>query len=231
MMSQPRSFTLLEKEIGVVFRNKDLLAQALTHRSAVRGSRISAHNERLEFLGDAVLELVATEHLFQYESKNEGELTNWRAALVQGAHLAAVARGLGLGEYLAMSRGEEASGGRDKESTLANAVEALIGAIFLDHGYDAAHEFCDKYILIHLEQLLHQGKHRDDKSHFQEKAQELFGVTPHYEVVSESGPDHDKIFVSAAFIGEEKVAEGEGNSKQRAEQVAAKAALQAKGWK
>ena len=230
-MSQLSPVVLLEKSIGIVFHDKDLLHQALTHRSAVRRSRTAAHNERLEFLGDAVLELVSTEHLFQYSEKSEGELTSWRAALVQGEQLAKVARELKLGEYLQMSRGEEASGGREKVSTLANALEALIGAIFLDRGYEAARTFCEDYIIVHLGSLLAQGKDKDEKSHFQEKTQELHGITPHYEVISETGPDHDKKFVCGAYIGTEKVAEGKGNSKQRAEQAAAKNALIVKGWR
>jgi len=225
------AFINLEKTIGVIFKNKDLIVQALTHRSAVRGKRSQGHNERFEFLGDAVLELVATEYLFQYYDKSEGELTNWRAALVKGEHLAKVANEIKLGDYIHMSRGEEASGGREKISTLANTLEALIGAIFLDHGYEQAKEFCDNFILRHLQDLLKAGKDRDEKSVFQEKSQELFNVTPHYEVISESGPDHDKNFVSAVYLGDEKIAEGSGNSKQRAEQEAAKNGLKVKKWK
>jgi ribonuclease-3 len=230
-MDASASPVLLERTIGISFRKKDLLHQALTHRSAVRRSRAGGHNERLEFLGDAVLELVATEHLFQYTEKTEGELTSWRAALVQGEHLARVAAELKLGEYLHMSRGEEASGGRNKESTLANALEALIGAIFLDQGYDPAKQFCEQFILVRLRALLAQGKDKDTKSLLQEKAQEFFGITPHYDVIADDGPDHDKTFVCAVFVGEEKIAEGKGNSKQKAEQDAAKNGLKARGWK
>ncbi|MDD3896811.1 MAG: ribonuclease III [Candidatus Peribacteraceae bacterium] len=230
-MSMAASSVSLEKMIQVSFRDKDLLQQALTHRSAVRGRGTLSHNERLEFLGDAVLELVATEYLFQYREKTEGELTSWRAALVKGEHLASVAREIKLGDYIHMSRGEEASGGREKESTLANALEALIGAMFLDQGYEVAHQFCDRFILVRLKGLLAQGKDKDEKSVFQERAQEQTGITPHYQVLSDSGPDHDKTFVCAVFIGTEQVAQGEGNSKQRAEQEAAKAGLKVKGWK
>ena len=229
-MKYPAPFVQLEKTVNIHFRNKDILAEALTHRSAVRESRAHGHNERLEFLGDAVLELVATEHLFQFQNKAEGELTNWRAALVCGEHLATVAKAIKLGEYLFMSKGEEASGGRNKESTLANAVEALIGAIFLDQGYEAASTFCHEHILLHLQQLVAQGRDKDHKSHFQEKAQEHEDTTPHYKVVSESGPDHSKTFVCAAYINDDFIAEGIGNSKQRAEQEAAKKALKEKGW-
>jgi ribonuclease-3 len=232
MSSSPttRSFVLLEKAIDCSFRQKDLLAQALTHRSAARESRAHGHNERLEFLGDAVLELVTTEHLFHLSSKPEGELTNWRSALVEREHLAAVGRDLQLGTYLLMSRGEEASGGRDRDSLLANALEALIGAIYLDRGFEAARDFCHRTILHRLQQLLAQGKDRDHKSVFQEEAQDRVGITPHYETISAQGPDHEKSFICGVFLGTEKIAEGSGTSKQRAEQEAAKAGLRAKGW-
>lgn len=228
---QPVSFVILEKSIGHHFRDKDLLMQSLTHRSAVRDSKKSGHNERLEFLGDAVLELAATEYLYHLSEKPEGELTNWRSALVQREHLASVAREIKLGDYLQLSRGEEASGGRDRTSNLANALEALIGAIFLDKGFEEAQAFCHTYILKRLEGLLAAGKDRDEKSVFQERAQEKHGITPHYETIDAVGPDHQKYFTCAVFIGEEKIAEGQGMSKQRAEQAAAKAGLKAKGWK
>lgn len=230
-MGKPADYALLEKHIGIHFRKKDLLRQALVHRSAVRESNAYGNNERLEFLGDAVLELATTEYLFHLSGKSEGELTNWRSALVQGDHLAEVAEDLGLGEYIYMSRGEEASDGRKKNSTLANTVEALIGAIYLDKGYDVARHFCEQFILHDLQELLAKGKHRDEKSLFQERAQEKLGVTPHYEVMNEEGPDHDKSFTCAVFIGEQRIAQGKGNSKQKAEQAAAKAGLKAKGWK
>src|SRR3989338_2097672 len=229
-MVNPSPFIHLEKTIGVRFKDKDLLLQSLIHRSAVRESSAHGNNERLEFLGDAVLELATTEHLFHASKKSEGELTNWRSALVQGNHLAEVAKEIKLGDYLFMSRGEEASDGRHKTSTLANAVEALIGAMYLDQGYDVTKAFCEKYIINDLQSLLAQGKHRDEKSLFQEKAQDKFGITPHYEVVEEEGPDHEKNFTCAVFIGPDKVAEGTGNSKQRAEQAAAKAGLKVKKW-
>ncbi len=230
-MTKPVDIHALEKSIGIEFRKSELLQQALVHRSAVRESQAYGNNERLEFLGDAVLELATTEFLFRFSQKSEGELTNWRSALVQGDHLAEVARELEIGKYLCMSRGEEASDGRAKNSTLANALEAIIGAVYLDKGYDVAKRFCEDFILRDLQKLIAQGKHRDEKSLFQERAQEKSGITPHYEVVEESGPDHDKNFKCAVFVGPEKIAEGDGNSKQRAEQAAAKAALEVKGWK
>jgi ribonuclease-3 len=225
-----QSFINLEKTIGIHFKDKDLLAQALTHRSAVRQSRALGHNERFEFLGDAVLELVSTEYLFHIGQKTEGEMTNLRSALVNRENLASVATEISLGEYLFMSKGEERSGGREKDSTLANALEALIGALYLDQGFEIAQQFCNEFILTRLQALQAAGKHRDEKSAFQEKSQESEGVTPHYDVVQEVGPDHEKIFTCAVFIGEEKIAEGTGNSKQRAETAAASAGLKAKWW-
>jgi ribonuclease-3 len=230
-MSQAAPFVTLEKNIGFTFRDKDLLAQALTHRSSVRETKRHGHNERLEFLGDAVLELATTEYLYHVSERPEGELTNWRSALVQRDHLAAVAHDIKLGDYLLLSRGEEASGGRERPSTLANALEALIGAIYLDRGFEAAREFCQSHILQRLKGLLALGKDRDEKSVFQERAQDKYGITPHYETLDAVGPDHEKFFTCAVFIGKEKVAEGTGNSKQKAEQAAAKAALTEKGWK
>lgn len=229
-MQLPLPFVHLEKAIGIHFSNKDRLVRALTHRSSVRASRLHGHNERLEFLGDAVLELVASEFLFTFEDKTEGQLTAWRSMLVRGENLAKVALDLQLGNYLQMSKGEEASGGRAKESTLANGVEALIGAIFLDQGYVQAADFCEQFILVKFDQLVSQGKDRDHKSYFQEKAQEVDNITPHYELVSESGPDHDKVFVVALIVGENKMSEGKGSSKQRAEQDAAKAAILLRKW-
>ncbi len=230
LMTQP-SFVNLEKTIGVTFKNKDLLAQALTHRSAVRQSRSLGHNERMEFLGDAVLELITTTYLFQMEDKTEGEMTNLRSALVNRENLASVATEIQLGTYIYMSNGEERSGGREKDSTLANALEALIGAMYLDQGFEVVEEFCNDFILTRLKSLMAQGKDRDEKSLFQEKAQEKEGLTPHYDVLSEEGPDHEKVFTCAVFVEEEEVAKGTGNSKQRAEQAAAKAGLKKKGWK
>jgi ribonuclease-3 len=216
--------------MGIKFRDKHLLTQALTHRSATRASRAGGNNERLEFLGDAVLELAVTEFLFSVSSRPEGELTNWRSALVQGEQLAEVARELKVGDYLFLSRGEEASGGREKSSTLANALEALIGALYLDQGLPVTKAFIDTFILSKLRDLLAQGKDRDAKSVFQECAQEKEGITPTYTVLEEVGPDHDKMFTIAAFLGAEEVAWGTGSSKQRAEQDAAERALKKKKW-
>jgi ribonuclease III len=229
-MTNPLSLAPLEQKIGVKFRNKELLFQSLTHRSSMVDRVKRGHNERLEFLGDAVLQLITTEYLYQLTDRPEGELTSWRSALVQGNHLCEVARELRIGEYVFLSRGEEASGGREKDSTLANAVEALIGAMYLDQGLDTAKRFIHTFILTHLKQLLAKGRHKDEKSKFQEIAQDKTGITPTYQTLDESGPDHKKMFTCAVYIGEEKIAEGTGNTKQKAEQDAAKQGLKAKGW-
>ncbi len=225
-------YSELEKILKVDFKNKDLLAEALTHRSYLnehRDYRLD-HNERLEFLGDAVLELVVTEYLFKNYSNPEGELTNWRAALVKGDNLAVVADELGLERFLKMSKGEKNTLGRARRYRLANLVEAIIGAIYLDQGYVKAQRFILDNVVVKLDEILKNRSYLDAKSYFQQKAQELERQTPHYEVLSESGPDHDKTFKVGVFIGEEKVAEGEGHSKQEAQRVAAANGLKVKGW-
>ncbi|HMR01224.1 MAG TPA: ribonuclease III [Candidatus Gracilibacteria bacterium] len=223
----------LEKKINITFKDAELLDTAFVHASYVNEhkDKKSQHNERLEFLGDAVLELVVTEFLYKnFPSKGEGVLTNWRAALVKGKHLAEIAESLELGVYLYLSRGEERSGGRKKKYILANTLEALIGAIYLDQGYKIAHEFIDNMILAKLSSILEKGLHIDAKSRFQEISQEMLGITPKYDVMRESGPDHDKKFIMGAYLNGELIAEGEGSSKQKAEQSAAEAALKAKNW-
>lgn len=223
----------LENTIGTKFNNYQILDTAFVHKSYVnenKGKNIE-HNERLEFLGDAVLELAATRHLFQkYPNQDEGTMTTFRSALVQGKHLAEIAIELKIGDYLYLSNGEERSGGRSKNYILANALEALIGAIYLDQGYDGAERFIEKFILTRLDEIISAGSHIDAKSQFQELCQEKEEITPHYEVISEEGPDHDKCFTMGAYIGEAKIAEGSGSSKQKAEQQAAVNALKAKGW-
>jgi len=220
-------------QIGIRVKNLELLDLAFIHKSYLNEHRDlkSAHNERLEFLGDAVLELIVTEYLYKkYPQQGEGELTNWRSALVKGRHLAEIAIELDLGVYLYLSRGEERSGGRKKNYILANTLEALIGAIYLDQGYRGADLFAEKYILGRLDQILEKGQHIDAKSRFQEIAQELLGITPDYLFISETGPDHNKIFTMGLFLGKEKVAEGQGSSKQKAEQEAAVNGLKNKQW-
>jgi len=225
------SATDLAQKIGVKFANISLLELALVHRSAVNETKDRTHNERLEFLGDAVLELVVTEFLYaKFPEKPEGELTNHRSALVKGDHLAQVARRLGVGEYLRMSRGEERGGGREKDYLLANAVEAVIGAIYLDQGYGSAKQFIAKNILVDMDEILEKNLHIDAKSYFQECAQEKVSVTPIYKLLDEEGPDHDKTFTMGAYLGDKLIASGKGGSKQTAEQEAAKSAIIEMKW-
>jgi ribonuclease-3 len=222
----------ITNKLGILIHNKDLFQMAVTHRSYLNEHRDHPlnHNERLEFLGDAVLELIVTEYLYHNYSNPEGELTSWRAALVNGEMLAVVARTIGVEEFLMMSKGEAKDTGRARQYLLANAMEAIIGALYLDQGYDAAKDFIAKTILIHLDDVLKNKSYADPKSRFQEEAQERTGITPNYHVLREKGPDHDKHFVSGAFLGEELIAEGEGQSKQEAQREAAKNALEKKGW-
>lgn len=220
--------------MGISMKNQDLLRQALVHRSYINEHSDFEldHNERLEFLGDAVLEIIVTEYLyFTFPDKPEGELTNLRASLVNAKMLSQVASDLAIEENLYLSRGES----RDNDSKarsfiLADAVEAIIGALYLDGGMEAAKQFIASNVLTHLNEVLKNELYLDPKSKFQERAQEVYGVTPHYIVLSESGPDHAKVFHIAVFIGEEKIAEGTGTSKQEAQVAAAGAALEEKGW-
>jgi ribonuclease-3 len=189
------------------------------------------HNERLEFLGDAVLELVVTEFLFaKYPDKPEGDLTAYRAALVNTQSISEGATKLGMNEFLLLSRGESKDTGRARQIILANAFEALIGALYLDQGYMAAKDFIGKQLFHKTDDVVARRLWQDAKSRFQEIAQEKFGITPNYQLIDQSGPDHDKVFVVGAYLGQEKIALGEGRSKQEAEQAAAEKALAAKGW-
>ena len=226
-------FTEFEKKIGITFTNKDLLRTAFTHRSYLNENRGSGmeHNERLEFLGDAVLELVVTAYLFEkYPEKNEGDLTAYRSALVNAVTLGGVAERLGMNNCLLLSRGEAKDTGRARQVILANTIEAFIGALYLDQGYDAVVSFASTNIFVLTDEIVSKKTWLDAKSHFQERAQEVEGVTPSYETVKEEGPDHDKQFTVAVSLGTARVAEGAGKSKQEAEQEAAKAGLKAKGW-
>lgn len=222
----------LEKQIGFSVNNSDLLKQALVHRSYLNEHKdfILDHNERLEFLGDAVLELITTEYLYKNFSNPEGELTNFRSALVNGKMLARVASELHLEEYLMMSKGEAKDTGKSKQYLLANALEAVIGALYLDQGYEVAKQFVEKNVLIHMEDVLKEKLYRDPKSYFQELAQDKLGITPVYRVEKAWGPDHDRNFVVGVYIGEERIAEGEGTSKQSAQRKAAQNGLEAKNW-
>ncbi|OHA09311.1 MAG: ribonuclease III [Candidatus Sungbacteria bacterium RIFCSPLOWO2_01_FULL_59_16] len=225
--------TRLETTTGISFRNPDLLEQAFVHRSYLNenpGFRLP-HNERLEFLGDAVLELIITETLYErFPDKPEGELTSLRAALVNANMLAAVGQEIGLNEFLLLSRGEAKDTGRARQYILANTFEALTGAIYLDQGYQAAHTFVTRVLVSRLEQVLAEKLYRDPKSIFQEAAQERVGVTPGYEVIRESGPDHNKRFIVGVYLGSELICEGEGPSKQAAEVEAARRAILARHW-
>lgn len=222
-----------EKKLGLSFKNKDLLTQAFVHRSYLNENP-DFHldqNERLEFLGDAVLELVITEHLYkEYPQQAEGEMTNWRASLVNAKMLTQVAEELGFNEFLLLSRGEAKELGKARQYILANTFEAFIGALYLDAGYGACDTFIKKYLLARLPDIIKNKSYKDAKSHFQEEAQEKAGVTPLYKVVKEWGPDHKKKFTVAVYLSKEMVAEGEGYSKQEAEEEAARAALIAKQW-
>lgn len=222
----------LEKKIKVTFKNKDLLKQAMVHRSYLNENRDFEldHNERMEFLGDAVLELIVTEYLYDNFSNPEGELTNYRAALVNGKMLAKISKEIGLEDYLLMSRGETKDLGKARQYLLANALEAVIGAIYLDQGYKKSKKFITDCILCKMEYVLDEKLYQDPKSKFQEEAQEKVGVTPVYKVIKEWGPDHDRHFTIGIYLENEKIAEGEGMSKQAAQRNAAKKGLKAKGW-
>ena len=231
--SENMDFTIFEKKLGLNFKNKDLLTQAFTHRSYLNENPSFSldHNERLEFLGDAVIELIVTEHLYkEYPEKAEGELTNWRAALVNAKMMTSVAEELGFNDFLLLSRGEAKEGGKARAYILANTFEALLGALYLDSGYKPCDEFVKKYLLKNLPDIIRDGSYKDSKSKLQEKAQEKVSITPNYKVLKESGPDHEKKFIVGVFLSSELVAEGEGLSKQEAEEAAAQLALEVKHW-
>lgn len=226
-------FNEFEKLVGVEFKDKELLKQAFTHRSFLNENKKlkGGHNERLEFLGDAVLELVITHYLYnEYPDKNEGDLTSIRSALVNAQTCAEVAKKLEVNDYMLLSRGEAKDIGRARQYILANALEAIIGAIYIDLGYEKARDFILEHIAPMTEQIIKKELWVDAKSKFQEKAQDIEGVTPSYKTVKEIGPDHDKKFTVGVFVGNEMIAEGEGDSKQDAEQSAAREALKQKGW-
>ncbi|NCO15312.1 ribonuclease III [Candidatus Wolfebacteria bacterium CG18_big_fil_WC_8_21_14_2_50_39_7] len=219
----------LEQKLGIQFKNKDLLKEAITHRSYLNEnpSWNLPHNERLEFLGDAVLELAVTEDLFnQYPQYPEGQLTSLRAALVNYQAIATVARDLNLGNFILLSRGEAKDVGRAREVILANAMEALLGAIYLDNGYQGAKKIIERFVINpNLDKIIEAGLYKDPKSHLQEVVQEKLKLTPTYQILEEWGPDHKKIFRMGVYFGEKLITEGEGYSKQEAEIEAAKNAL------
>lgn len=219
--------------IDYTFKNPDLLQQALIHRSYLNEHpEIKLdHNERLEFLGDAVLELVVTEFLFaKYPKREEGELTAFRAALVNTESLSQVAGELGLGDLILLSKGEAKDNGRARQAILADTFEAVTGAIYLDSGFESAKQFIAKNLLPKIDEIVANNLWQDSKSAFQEKAQALKDTTPTYQVLSAIGPDHSKTFTVGLYLGEELIAKGVGPSKQRAEQEAAREGLEQMGW-
>lgn len=226
MLTAPYQEFAREK-LGFEFENVDLLVTALTHRSYVNEHRksVSEHNERLEFLGDAVLELVVTDFLFRNYNEAEGILTSWRAALVRTESIGEAGTLIGYEPLVRMSRGEKQGGERARMQILANAFEALIGAIYLERGYDDAAVFIAKHINSKLELIIKEGSWRDPKSHLQEVMQRIDSVTPRYIVIEEVGPDHDKVFTLGVYAGDRLVSKGTGPSKQAAQQEAAKEAL------
>ncbi|OGY46316.1 MAG: ribonuclease III [Candidatus Buchananbacteria bacterium RIFCSPHIGHO2_01_FULL_44_11] len=223
----------LEKKIKVHFKNTDILKQALVHRSYLNenpGFKLE-HNERLEFLGDAVLELIVTDYLFHNYPNPEGDLTNWRASLVNSQMLAKIAQKIELGKYLYLSKGENNdTNGKARNYILANALEALIGSIYIDQGLEMAQNFIAKNILPELPNILSNKLYLDPKSKFQEIAQEKLKITPNYRVLEENGPDHDKKFQVGVFLNDELIATATGSSKQEGQTKAAKAALKKKKW-
>lgn len=218
---------LSKKIIGKDFNDLELLVTAFTHRSYLNEHKktVKSHNERLEFLGDAVLELVTTEFLYSNFSEPEGILTNWRSSLVRTESISAAADRLGFNDYLRLSRGEKRGSERAREQILANCFESVIGAIYIDQGYDTAKEFITKTLLFTFDEILETGSWMDAKSRLQELAQSVDGVTPQYKVLSEEGPDHEKIFSVGVFVDATLKGQGSGPSKQIAQQKAAETAL------
>ncbi len=229
-----KNFSELEKKLNLKFKNKDLLIQAFCHRSYLNENPkfYLNHNERLEFLGDAVLELVVTEFLYKNYENPEGDLTNWRASLVNSQSLLKITKKLDFEKYLLLSKGAQKDKGKTRETILANAFEAFLGALYLDQGYRRCQKFISFYLLPELPRILEEGAWKDSKSLFQELAQEKERVTPTYRVLKETGPDHLKHFVIGVFLADDEVvAKGEGYSKQEAELKAAEQALKIKKWK
>lgn len=221
-----------EKIIKVQFKNINLLRQALVHRSYLNENPKSGleDNERMEYLGDAVLELIVTEYLYRHYKNPEGDLTAWRSSLVNSKMLSDIASTLSINDYLYLSKGEMKDTGRARAYILANAFEALIGAIYLDRGYDASKKFVEENLIPRLKDVIEGKLYKDPKSFFQEEAQDRRSVTPSYRLIADWGPDHDKHFRIGVYLGSELIAEGEGKSKQEAEQDAAKNALEKMTW-
>ncbi len=228
-----KNFSKLEEQLNISFKNKDLLTQALTHRSYLNENPDFhlTHNERLEFLGDAVLELVITDYLYRkYPNRPEGMLTNWRASLVNTKILAKIAHKLNFHKFLLVSKGEEKEIDNDKASILADTFEALVGALYIDKSYQVCKKFIENNLTKELPEIIEKGLYKDSKSRFQEAAQEKVEITPTYKILDEKGPDHRKMFTLGVFLNNKLIAKGRGTSKQKAEEAAAKKALQIKKW-
>jgi len=228
-----KDFSILEKKLNIRFNNKAFLTQAFIHRSYLNENPQMdlGNNERLEFLGDAVLELVVTQHLYlQYPGESEGKLTSWRAALVNTKMISAAAGKIGFGDFLLLSKGESKEEGKSRQYILANTFEAFIGSLYLDQGYEPCRRFISDNLLVELPKIIRDELYKDAKSRFQEVAQEKVKVTPTYQVLDEQGPDHAKFFLVGVYLGDQLVAKGGGYSKQEAEEETAKNALAAKGW-
>ena len=232
--SHSKDFSIFEKSLNISFKNKDLLTQAFCHRSYLNENPdfYLSHNERLEFLGDAVLELITTEYLFRnYPDKPEGEMTGWRASLVNANILSDAAKELGFENFLLLSSGEEKEKGKARKYILSDTFEAFIGSFYLDQGYEACKKFLEKNLIERmLPEIIEKKLFKDPKSLFQEKAQEIVGITPIYQVLEEAGPDHLKHFIVGVLLGTEVIAQGEGSSKHEAELKAAEEGLKAKDW-
>lgn len=218
----------LEKKLGIKFNNPELLKRALTHRSYLNENRsVDKSNERLEFLGDAVLELIVSDYLYrEYSERPEGDLTSFRSAIVRTESLALASRELGYGKYLRLAKGEEESGGRDKDYILANTFEAILGAIYIDHGYEVCKKLVTKILISKIENIVKNRLDIDSKTRIQEVVQSKYGRTPTYVVLKEHGPDHNKKFVVGVKVGKKIIGKGRGTSKQRAEEDAAKKGLE-----
>lgn len=228
-----KDFSKFEKKIEISFNDKQILTQAFTHRSYLNENPSSKleHNERLEFLGDAVLELAVTEYLYKkYPRKNEGEMTSLRAALVNAIILSSIAKDMDMEDFLLLSKGEKKDTGKARQYILANTFEALIGAIYIDQTYEVCVGFLEKFLFPRLQEIIDKKLWIDAKSLLQERAQEIVGATPIYKLIKDWGPDHAKNFVIGVYFNNELIAEGQGNSKQEAEQSAAREALKAKNW-
>lgn len=233
-MEKFKDLKKLQKKLGVNFKNEDLLKQALVHRSYLNENPDFGigHNERLEFLGDAVLEIVVTEYLYlNFTDRPEGDLTSWRASLVNSKMLYEISPSLGIEDFLYLSKGEARD--KDKKSRhfiLADAIEAIIGAIYLDQGMEVAKDFIIINIVSQLDKILENQSFLDPKSHFQEKAQEIKGITPHYEILKEEGPDHDKTFTVGLYLNDNIICQGLGSSKQEAQIDAAAKGIKKLDW-